>query len=273
MCVSEAQLREATGLERIRREWGAERQTEAELAAHLDEYGIGEDPEGGWWWEPPRGDSDRWCLGPDLARFLGLEAAGARGSSRGVASSSSSRGPSAWARAHGASSRPARVAGATRIGDLYMDAAQVRAELDRVDARWTTLKRDVVNAIPLEPPGERATFRRNFVDAFNRWRTFYEDAYDDALAWGSNVTQAEAFDAELETWRARFVELGETPSNPTSSTTADDAAARRAAGAFGGIGDAIRWIAIAAIVVGIAWALSSASSMAPRLIAGGTVAP
>lgn len=141
-----------------------------------------------------------------------------------------------------------------RVGELYLTAGQVRAELDRVDSRWLALKRDIVHNIPLgdATPENRAEFRRSFLDAFYRWRRFYEDAADDWMGWGTNVTQAESFDAELDNWRTRYASLtGREPSAPTTSATG-----RRYRASGDAWADAIKWVAGGAAVVAIAYAVT-----------------
>lgn len=101
------------------------------------------------------------------------------------------------------------------VGDLFMTTAQVRAELDRIDARWQSLLRSAATLTEGDPV--RVEFRAAFTD----WRRFYEDAYGDWLAWGSNVSEADRFDREADAWRVRLADAGAAPPvNPTTSRTA-----------------------------------------------------
>lgn len=110
---------------------------------------------------------------------------------------------------------PGRLRGSVKVGDLFMSAAQVRAELDRVDRRYQSLLRAAA-ALP-DDDATRVAFRA----AFRAWRAFYEDARNDWLAWGSNVSEADRFDREADAWRARLAEAGApAPDDPTTSRTA-----------------------------------------------------
>lgn len=134
-----------------------------------------------------------------------------------------------------------------RVGEVYMTAAQVRAELDRVAARWNALHHDIVANVPTDDP-----FRAEFDAASANWRTFYNDAYADWLAWGSNVTQAESFDAELDSWRTRYAELtGREPTAPVTSTTG-----RRHRGSGSEWASAAKWVAGAVIVGAVVYAVT-----------------
>lgn len=139
----------------------------------------------------------------------------------GAATPQSGSKPSAWLLAH----RAAREASIGRHsggsaeeveigGGVYLTAAQVRALLDRVQLRWIGMRNDFATH------AAASVLRPQFEAAFEAWNRFYRDAYDDWIAWGTNVDQAEAFDRELDSWRSRFeTETGRTATNPTTSTT------------------------------------------------------
>ncbi len=102
-----------------------------------------------------------------------------------------------------------------RVAGLYMTAAQVRAELDRVDVRMVSLKRDIAEHLPAND-----AMRLDFASFYARWHSFYQSARADWLAWGSNVDQAQNFDAELDAWRTRYSDAtGLVPTTPTTSRT------------------------------------------------------
>lgn len=102
------------------------------------------------------------------------------------------------------------------VGQVYLDASQVRGELDRVDGRWRALKRAVASSsLPTTDPA-----RIELGEAWASWRRFYDAAYDDWLAWSTNVAEADRWDREADAWRERLAELGVRVGNPTSSSTA-----------------------------------------------------
>lgn len=101
-----------------------------------------------------------------------------------------------------------------RVGDVYMSAAQVRAELDRTENRMRSLKRDMARALPATDE-----LRRQYSELYSRWYAFQREAREDWLAWGSNVSQAQAFDQEADAFRRRFVERGFSATAPTTSRT------------------------------------------------------
>lgn len=106
---------------------------------------------------------------------------------------------------------------------IYWTAAQVREELDRVDLRFQSLARDVEARFQASADPEITSFRSEFLAFFGEWRRFYDDAYDDWLAWGSNVDTARGWDEELDTYAERFTEItGVAPSSPTRSDAADE---------------------------------------------------
>lgn len=101
-----------------------------------------------------------------------------------------------------------------------MDPAQVRAVLDRVNARWLSLKTAAANATTGRSAEWPAT-RRELLNQWAAWRAFYVDAYDDWLAWGTNVLTANEWDREADAWRARLEAEGLRVANPTTSSTGD----------------------------------------------------
>lgn len=103
-----------------------------------------------------------------------------------------------------------------QVGDLYMSAAQVRSELDRVQRRLFALLRASMRL----PEGDEA--RAAFALFYADWRAFYESAREDWLAWGSNVSEAQRYDQEADAWRARLAQAGAgVPADPTTSRTVD----------------------------------------------------
>lgn len=280
VCVSGFRLREALDVDRLRaRGVGIPRPAPKRLGDLLDVIQRGEtdDPEhSGWWYEPPsRSDDGRWCLGPRLARLLGL------GGPRLPSGSRSSGGAvSSWARSRGVTvgSNLAIVgSNLSIVGQMATGPTENRAALDRADIRWRSLKRDV--AAEHLRLGAAATstfteFRREFLESFEAWRRFYSGSIDNVAGdiWPLSDLgiELERWEATLEAYRSRYREItGREPSSPTDSSTAP----RRPLGAPDtGIGDAITWIAIAAIVIGIAWWFSTASSLAPRLVGAGSTA-
>lgn len=123
-----------------------------------------------------------------------------------------------------------------RVGDVYVSAAQVRAELDRIEVRMRALKRDMARALPADDE-----MRRQYAELYSRWYAFQREARGDWLAWGTNVTQAQYFDDEANAFRRRFIERGFTPTNPTTPNTA-----RRSSWV-----DALGKIAFGVVVLGV----------------------
>lgn len=104
----------------------------------------------------------------------------------------------------------------TMVGDLYMSASQVRSELDRVQRRMMALLRTSMRLA--ESDETRAAFAIFYAD----WRRFYDDAREDWVAWGSNVSEAQRYDQEADAWRARLAQAGAgRPADPTTSSTVD----------------------------------------------------
>jgi len=101
-----------------------------------------------------------------------------------------------------------------------MSAAQVRAVLDRVNARWLSLKTAAANATTGRS-AEWPAVRRELLSQWAAWREFYSDAYDDWLAWGTNVLSANEWDREADVWRSRLAAEGIAVANPTTSSTGD----------------------------------------------------
>lgn len=101
------------------------------------------------------------------------------------------------------------------VGQIYLDASQVRGELDRVNGRWVSLKRAAARGLEATDPA-----RVELGEAWASWRRFYDAAYDDWLAWSTNVAEADRWDREADAWRERLRALGVTVGNPTSSSTA-----------------------------------------------------
>lgn len=140
----------------------------------------------------------------------------------GAATPQSSSKPSAWLLAR----RAAREASIGRHsggsaeeveigGGVYLFPSQVRALLDRVHLRFVSLKEDFERYLPESP--ERIAFDREFAT----WDRFRREVYEDRIAWGTTVDQAEAYDRELDAWRRRFAtEAGRDPTNPTTSESA-----------------------------------------------------
>ena len=261
ICVSGFRLREALDVDRLRsRGFEIPRPAPKRLVDLLNTI---ERSETGWWYEPPSESAEgRWCLGPALARALGLGGPRLPGGSSG----SSSGAVSAWARSRGVA-----------IGQIATGPTENRAALDRSDIRWRSLKRDVA-AEQLrrgaDAPSSWVDFRREFLESFEAWRRFYSNSIDNVAGdlWPISDLgiEIERWDATLEAYRSRYRELADRePSSPTDSSTAP----RTPLGPPDtGIGDAITWIAIAAIVIGIAWWFSSASTLAPRLVGAGSSA-
>ena len=102
-----------------------------------------------------------------------------------------------------------------------MDAAQVRAVLDRVNARWLSLKTAAANASAEGRSPSWTATRRELLNQWAAWRAFYVDAYDDWLAWGTNVLTANEWDREADAWRASLEAEGIRVANPTTSSTGD----------------------------------------------------
>lgn len=141
-----------------------------------------------------------------------------------------------------------RTSQRVRVSGVYMTAAQVRAELDRVDSRMVALKRDL-SALPANDE-----LRESFSDFYDRWHRFYQDARGDWLAWGSNVDQAQAFDQELDTYRARYRQAtGRAPTNPTTSRTVERL---RPSDFASGAGKAAVAIGVLALLGVVAWGAS-----------------
>lgn len=145
-----------------------------------------------------------------------------------------------------------RTSQRVRVGGVYMGAGQVRAELDRVDVRMVGLKRDIARHLPANDP-----LAETFRDFYQRWHAFYVDAYADWLAWGSNVDQAQNFDAELDAFARQYTEAsGRRPSTPTRSTTVPRMSPRDIGRGIGqGIGGAFVALGVVAAVVVGAYAL------------------
>lgn len=102
-------------------------------------------------------------------------------------------------------------------GGVYLFQNQVQALLDRVMARWQSLRSDWARYAAAAP--ERADFERQF----EAWNRFYQSAYRDRLAWGTNVDQAEAYDRELDAWAERFkAQTSRDTTNPTTSVSASN---------------------------------------------------
>ena len=101
------------------------------------------------------------------------------------------------------------------IGDLYMTSAQVRSELDRVDRR---MRAALASAMSIQPITDAT--RLAFFQFWNGWRDFYQSARADVLAWGTNVSEAQRYDQELDSWRERLRDVtGREVGDPTSSRT------------------------------------------------------
>lgn len=133
-----------------------------------------------------------------------------------------------------------------RVGDFYASAAQVRAELDRIETRMLALKRDIARNVAADNP-----LRQSFADFFDGWYAFQRDARQDWLAWGTNVTQAQYFDQELDRYRSRYSELtGLQPTAPTTSRTANRSL-------FSGMGGTLALVAGGAVLaLGLAYMAS-----------------
>ena len=113
--------------------------------------------------------------------------------------------------------RPSMRRGVRVAGGLYLSASQVRALLDRVNGRWVSLKRAFASNV-----AETDATRVAFNEQWRAWRAFYADAYDDWLAWSTNVDQAEAFDRERQAFAERYEQItGTRLPDPTTNTTAN----------------------------------------------------
>ncbi len=165
--------------------------------------------------------------------------------------------PPAWARA--------------RIGQIATGATENRAALDRVRVRWLALKRDIAaetTRLGPTPPEEWSSFRREFLEQFAAWEAFYRDEYDNLAGdlWPISDLGAEIerWEATLTAYTSRFRALAD---REPSGVTSADTAPRAPLGppSYDPIGDSIRWIALALIVLGVAWAIASGVSMVPRL--------
>jgi hypothetical protein len=175
---------------------------------------------------------------------------------------------SAWARARIASP-PAR------IGQIATGASENRAALDRTRLRWEALKQDVsaethrrAPAAPAEVSEAWTRYADEFARSFASWEAFYRDSYDNLMGdlWPLSDLGAEIerWEATLSAYVARFRVLADRePSSVTTATTAPRAPL--APPSYDPIGSSIRWIAGALMVLGIAWAISSGVSIAPRI--------
>lgn len=99
-----------------------------------------------------------------------------------------------------------------RVGSVAISATDMRGRLDREDARWLALKRDVAGYTATDDTAsDWPGFRTDFLRDFYSWRLFYRDNYDNLAGdlWPLSDTASEINEwAEvLNGHRARFTEV------------------------------------------------------------------
>lgn len=148
-----------------------------------------------------------------------------------------------------------------RVGDqLIWTAGDVIALIDRVNARYRALALAVAHTDASDPELDPlgSDWRAAWAGQYRAWLDFAEQGRGIwGSAWGSTSETAQAFDQELDAYRAAFEErTGTEVPNPTSSTTSEQGRPSRAPSFLGGLltgaGGAVTLLAAGALVVAIA---------------------
>lgn len=131
---------------------------------------------------------------------------------------------------------------------------------DRLTAQWASwdsLKTDIYRS-PRTDAAFRAAFMRD-ASAFDHFRSEHEG---DWITTRAALAQAEQYRQRLESWRARFVALGERSTSPETDAPPPGlledphSPIRSAIDAASETSSAVKWVAAAAIVAVGAWAVS-----------------
>lgn len=217
----------------------------------------------GWLFEK-RGEL--WCLGGSMVGFLRARARARKPIGTLMARvSGASHGPSAWART--------RIGQHTDDGEgdaIATGASENRSMLNRSRVRWDAMKQDVqaeTTRRGTTPAEEWRRFASDFERHYDGWLEFYRDSIDNLMGdiWPISdlSSEVERWDAILVQYESRFRALTEREPSSVADATTTGRTALGPPRIFGGIGDTLQVLAIAAIVVAIAWAVASSSAALP----------